>query len=139
MIKIIKNKNSNTLSHDTADWMVTRRTFLKGSGFVIARLSVGIPFARAISMVGKAKLTFGIVTDTHYADTDPKGSRSYTESLVKMTEFVNLMNDKKVDFIIELGDLKDQGNPIAEESTLKYLDAIEKVYRQFNGDRKSVV
>ena len=135
----MKDKNPNTLSPDTANWMVTRRTFLKGSGLVIAGLSAGIPFARAISMDGTAKLTFGIVTDTHYADTDPKGSRKYRESLVKMTEFVNLMNDKKVDFIIELGDLKDQGKPVTEESILKYLDAIEKVYGQFNGPRYHVL
>ncbi len=139
MSKIIKDKNPNTLSPDTADWMVTRRTFLKDSGFVIAGLYAGIPFARAISMDGKAKLTFGIVTDAHYADTDPNGSRKYRESLVKMTEFVNLMNDKKVDFVIELGDLKDQGKPVTEESTLKYLDAIEKVYGQFNGPRYHVL
>ncbi len=135
----MKDKNPNTLSPDAADWMVTRRTFLKGSVFAIAGLSAGIPFVRAIGIDGKEKLTFGIVTDAHYADTDPKGSRHYRESLVKMTEFVNLMNDKKVDFIIELGDFKDQGKPVLEESTLKYLDAIEKVYGQFNGPRYHVL
>jgi hypothetical protein len=109
MDKTLKDKNRNTLTPDTADWTVTRREFLKGSGLVIAGLSAGIPFARANSMDGKAKLSFGIVTDAHYADTDPNGSRKYRESLAKMTEFVKLMNDKKVDFIIELGDLKDQG------------------------------
>ena len=135
----MKDKNPNTPSPDTADWMVTRRTFLKGSGLVIAGLSAGIPFARASGMDSKAKLTFGIATDAHFADTDPKGSRFYRESLVKMTEFVNLMNDKKVDFIIELGDFKDQGKPVSEESTLKYLDAIEKVFGQFNGPRYHVL
>ena len=135
----MKDKNPNTHSPDNADWIVTRRTFLKGSSFVIAGLSAGIPLARAISIDGIAKLTFGIVTDTHYADTDPNGSRNYRESIVKMAEFVKLMNDKKVDFIIELGDLKDQGKPVTEESTLKYLDAIEKVYGQFNGPRYHVL
>ena len=135
----MKDKNPNTHSPDNADWIVTRRTFLKGSGFVIAGLSAGIPLAHAISIDGIAKLTFGIVTDTHYADTDPNGSRNYRESIVKMAEFVKLMNDKKVDFIIELGDLKDQGKPVTEESTLKYLDAIEKVYGQFNGPRYHVL
>ena len=139
MSKTMKNKNPNTLSPDATYWTVTRRTFLKGSGFVIAGLSAGIPFARAISMDGKAKLTFGIVTDTHYADTDPNGSRNYRESLVKMTEFVNLMNDKKVDFIVELGDIKDRDNPVKEESTLKYLEVIEKVYGKFNGPRYHVL
>lgn len=135
----MKDKNPKTPSSDTADWTVTRRTFLKGSGLVIAGLSTGIPFAHAISMDAKAKLTFGIVTDTHYADMDPNGSRNYRESLVKMAEFVKLMNDKKVDFIIELGDLKDQGKPVTEESTLEYLDTIEKVYGQFKGPRYHVL
>ena len=135
----MKDKNRNIHTPDTFDWKVTRRAFLKGSGLVIAGLSARIPFVRANSVDGKAKLSFGIVTDAHYADTDPKGSRNYRESLTKMTEFVNLMNDKKVDFIIELGDLKDQGNPITEESTLKYLDVIEKVYGQFNGPRYHVL
>ncbi len=139
MDKTLKDKNRNTLTPDTADWTVTRRTFLKGSGLVIAGLSAGIPFSLANSMDGKAKLSFGIVTDVHYADTDPNGSRKYRESLAKMTEFVKLMNDKKVDFIIELGDLKDQGKPITEESTLMYLVAIEKVYGQFYGLRYHVL
>jgi len=139
MSKTVKDKNPKSLSPDTPDWRVTRRTFLRGSGFVIAGLSAGIPFARAIGTDDKVKLTFGIVTDAHYADTDPKGSRNYRESLGKMTEFVNLMNDKKVDFIIELGDFKDQVEPLTEESTLKYLDDIEKVYGQFNGPRYHVL
>ena len=135
----MKDKNRNILTPDTVDLKLTRRAFLKGSGLVIAGLSAGIPFVRANSMDGKAKLSFGIVTDAHYADTDPKGSRNYRESLAKMTEFVKLMNDKKVDFIIELGDLKDQGKPVTEESTLKYLDVIEKVYGQFDGPRYHVL
>ncbi len=135
----MKDKYGGNLEPGGTDWTVTRREFLKGSGLVIAGLSAGIPSACADNTEGKAKLSFGIVTDAHYADTDPKGSRKYRESLAKMTECVKLMNDKKVDFVIELGDLKDQGKPITEESTLKYLDAIEKVYGQFNGLRYHVL
>ena len=29
----------------------------------------------------------------------------------KLSECVDLMNEQKVDFLIELGDFKDQGNP----------------------------
>jgi len=135
----MKDKNRKTLAAETNDWIITRRTFLKSSGLLIAGLSAGIPFARAKSMDSKAKLSFGIVTDVHYADTDPLGSRNYRESLAKMTECVEFMNDKKVDFFIELGDLKDQGTPISEESTLKYLDDIEEVFGQFKGPRYHVL
>ena len=54
------------------------------------------------------KLRFGIVTDSHYADVDTKSGRYYRQSLAKMEECVNLMRRQQVDFLIELGDLKDQ-------------------------------
>ena len=135
----MKNEKSHPLESSHSDWAVTRRVFLKRSGLVIAGFSSGIPFTRADRTDSKAKLSFGIVTDAHYADTDPKGTRQYRESLSKMSECVTLMNDKKVDFLIELGDLKDQGEPATEEATLKYLSAIEKVFGQFNGPRYHVL
>lgn len=135
----MKEKNITALVSNTDGWTVTRRTFLKGSGVFMAGISSGIPFARANSMGGKAKLSFGILTDAHYADADPKGSRQYRESAAKMRECVKLMNDKKVDFLIELGDFKDQGQPVSEEKTLEYLEAIEKVYAKFQGPRYHVL
>lgn len=96
-------------------------------------------FASADNTDSKAKLSFGIVTDAHYADADPGGSRRYRESISKMTECVKLMNDKKVDFLVELGDLKDKGRPATEAATLKFLSAIEKVYGQFKGPRYHVL
>ena len=56
------------------------------------------------------KLRFGMVTDPHYADVDTRGSRYYRQSLAKMKECVDLMKQQQVDFLIELGDLKDQDN-----------------------------
>jgi hypothetical protein len=97
---------------------------------VIAGLSFGIPLVHANSKYSRGKLSFGIVTDAHYADAEPNGTRRYRESIAKMNECVTLMNDKKVDFLIELGDLKDQGDPTNEDATLKYLTDIEKVYGQ---------
>lgn len=120
-------------------WTITRREFLKGSGLLIAGLSSGAVFASANEPASKAKLSFGIVTDAHYADADPGGSRRYRESIAKMTECVTLMNDKKVDFLVELGDFKDQGRPPEEAATLKFLSAIEKVYGQFKGPRYHVL
>jgi len=120
-------------------WTVTRREFLKGTGVLLAGLASGTAFARADKTNSKAKISFGIVTDAHYANTGPSGARHYKESLTKMAECVSLMNDKKVDFLIELGDFKDQGKPATEESTLDFLTAIEKVYAQFQGPRYHVL
>jgi predicted phosphodiesterase len=49
------------------------------------------------------------------------------------------MNNEKADFLIELGDLKDEGNPAEEHDTLKYLETIEAVLATFNGPRYHVL
>jgi predicted phosphodiesterase len=76
---------------------------------------------------------FGIVTDCHYADADTVGTRYYRHSLDKLGECVKLMNEKQVDFLVELGDFKDQDSPPVEKKTLSYLQAVESVFRRFNG------
>ncbi len=120
-------------------WKLTRRDFLKGPGLVAAGLFVGWPIANAGDTEGGTGLRFGIVTDAHYADTDPRGSRYYRKSAPKMTECVARMNEAKVDFLIELGDFKDEGQPASEKGTLTYLESIEKVFREFRGPRYHVL
>jgi hypothetical protein len=43
------------------------------------------------------------------------------------------MNTQKVDFLLELGDFKDQDSPPVEQRTISYLQAVEKIFQQFNG------
>jgi len=76
---------------------------------------------------------FGIVTDCHYADADTAGTRYYRHSLDKLGECVEAMNEQQVDFLVELGDFKDQESPPVEQNTLSYLQAVESVFRKFNG------
>lgn len=115
---------------------VTRRDFLRASGALVAGLSTGL---RAASADEKPIARFGIVTDPHYADAPARGSRHYRESIPKMTECVTLMTKMKVDFLVELGDFKDQGTPPTEATTLKYLDTIEAVFAGFGGPRYHVL
>ncbi|UCE46899.1 MAG: metallophosphoesterase, partial [Phycisphaerales bacterium] len=88
---------------------------------------------------GLRRTRFGIVTDCHYADADTAGTRFYRESLDKLGECVELMNAEKVDFLIELGDFKDQNTPPVEQKTLSYLEAVERVFAQFDGPRYHVI
>ncbi|MCP4256514.1 MAG: hypothetical protein GY774_03195 [Planctomycetes bacterium] len=114
------------------NWIITRRTFLKSS---LTSLAV-LPISCALDNGSKARqrtARFGVVTDCHYADADENGTRFYRESLDKISECVELMNAKRVDFLIELGDFKDQDKPPVEKKTLSYLQAAEKVLKQFNG------
>ena len=139
----MKNIRTITKNHEpnskAAAWKPTRRVFLKTSGLFIAGLAAGAPLAYANATGRSPKLRFGMVTDPHFADIEAIGTRHYRESVAKMTECAALMNEKKVDFLIELGDLKDQGNPPSEKDTLTYLDTIEQAFKQFKGPRYHVL
>jgi hypothetical protein len=74
-----------------------------------------------------------MVTDCHYADAETAGTRFYRESLDKLAECVARMNAEGVDFLIELGDFKDQDRPPVEGRTLAYLQDVEAVFRRFGG------
>ncbi|MHC4242662.1 MAG: metallophosphoesterase [Planctomycetota bacterium] len=116
----------------STNWIITRRTFLKSS---VASLAV-LPLSCTLNNGSKARqrtARFGIVTDCHYANADAQGTRFYRESLDKLSECVVLMNAERVDFLIELGDFKDQDKPPVENKTLSYLQAAEKVLKRFKG------
>ncbi|MDD4871519.1 MAG: metallophosphoesterase [Kiritimatiellae bacterium] len=119
--------------------LFTRRTLLKMFTFTALGRYITPVFADVQEAGALSKIRFGIVTDSHYADTDNRGKRCYRESLAKMEECVELMNDQKVDFLVELGDFKDQDAVATETGTIKHLKAIEKVFRKFKGPRYHVM
>lgn len=121
-------------------WMITRRDFLRIAGLTAAGIYSGSALLQANPGKQGMKFRFGIVTDIHYADSpNGKEGQHYRESLVKMAECVERMNDEKVDFLIELGDFKDISRPVSEKETLNYLKAIENVFRKFRGPRYHVL
>jgi predicted phosphodiesterase len=86
-----------------------------------------------MSKPGRHPVRFGIVTDCHYADTDAAGTRFYRESLDKLAECVGRMNAERVDFLVELGDLKDQDKRPVESRAVRYLQDVESVLQRFHG------
>lgn len=115
---------------------ISRRAFLKTTMAALATSSL------SCCSPGKRKsgaVRFGMVTDCHYADAAPKGSRHYRQSLDKLAECVDVMNAADVDFVVELGDFKDQNTPPTEESTLAYLEKIEAVFQGFKGSTYHVL
>lgn len=125
------NKKEKTT---TSSWQIDRRVFLKASAATLAGLGLTSISCQCLRR-GKSDslVRFGIVTDIHYADAKIKGTRYYRHSLDKLAECVHFMNEQQVDFLIELGDFKDQDTPPAEEKTLVYLRAIEKQFQRFSG------
>ncbi|MBT3604651.1 MAG: alkaline phosphatase [Candidatus Latescibacteria bacterium] len=120
-------------------WVVTRRDVLRASGLLVAGLSLGTPLAYGAESKPKKMMHFGMVTDMHYADADTRGVRHYRESLPKLEECITFMNEQKVSFLIELGDLKDQGPDAKEADTLTYLETIEAAFSKFEGPRYHVL
>mgnify|MGYP001163425168 FL=1 len=113
-----------------------RRKFIETTITILG----GIPLSGLVlSGNSRIPVRFGIFTDSHYADRESLGSRYYRESLKKLSECVDLMNDQKVDFLIELGDFKDQGNPPEESETIRFLEVMEKEFCRFRGPRFHVL
>jgi len=94
---------------------------------------------RVSAQEGMPLLTFGMVTDVHYADIQDEGNRTYRQSLEKLRECIDTMNRYQPDFLIELGDFKDMSRPASEEKTLIYLFRAEKVFSGFHGPRYHVI
>jgi len=115
-------------------WLISRRDFLKASAIATANF-----FAYSGCGISSNEIRFGILTDSHYADRETQGNRFYKESLQKMRECVNKMNEEKVDFLIELGDFKDQDTPPSEQSTISYLQTIESEFAKFRGKKYHVL
>ncbi len=110
-------------------WQVSRRSFLKFSAGLIS----------AAGATAASPLRFGVVTDVHYADRSPAGTRFYRLGVSKLRACVDLFNQQSADFMMELGDFKDQDAVPAEESALAFLRSIEVTLRGFRGPRYHVL
>lgn len=110
---------------------MNRKEFLYTSSMAISGLVL-----RPISMpVPRQKIRIGMITDLHYADrsTPQNSSRYYRESLEKLRDCVDEMNREKVDFLIQVGDFKDQDEPPVEARTLEYLETMVQEFNRFDG------
>ena len=131
-------KKYRPVERTSGKWVITRREFLGLS----MTLAAGVLFGacgRYVQREGGSRrdssVRIGVVTDSHYAELDPLNNRFYSESLEKMTECVELMNDMGVDLLIELGDFMNG----APENNIEHLKAIEAVFSTFDGPRYHVL
>lgn len=115
-------------------WVMDRRTFLKSAVAAAAGPSLlSLSCVSNRTTAAQRPVRFGIVTDCHYADAAPNGTRFYRESLDKLAECVAQVKAERADFLIELGDFKDQARSPSESATLSYLEQVESVCQQFGG------
>ncbi len=87
----------------------------------------------------KPAATLGLVTDVHFAEADPAGTRFYRESLGKLEEAATLFRERRVDAAIEMGDLIDSAPGATAETELGFLAKIEAVFSQSANRRHYVL
>ena len=113
-----------------------RSEFIRFVAGGIVMLSVGrVPAVAA----PRRRVRFGVVTDTHYADRERSGTRYNRDSIAKMREAVAEFQRADLDFIIELGDMKDTTARSEPVPTLRFLDDIEREFSAFRGPRYHVL
>lgn len=83
------------------------------------------------------RLKVGLVTDLHYAEKAPAGTRHYRETLVKLEEAAKQFAVHTPTFVVELGDLIDAADSVDVEQS--YLKTINREFSTICKDRHYVL
>ncbi|WP_299468305.1 metallophosphoesterase [uncultured Gimesia sp.] len=95
-----------------------RRAFLKNGALFLAGLSapsVKLLSVRADESRKRGAVRIGLVTDLHYADKPPAGSRHYRETITKLKEVIDRFQSDEPEFVVFHGDLIDSGDSLDQE------------------------
>lgn len=101
---------------------VGRRAFLKNGALILTAASMDASSVFADQQ--EPGLKAGLVTDLHYADKRPAGSRHYRETPDKLAEAAEQFGKHEPAFIVELGDFIDAADSVDAE--LGYLKRINR-------------
>ena len=114
----------------------TRRAFLRNGSLFL--LGASIDWSRAFAAEEKAsRVRIGLVTDLHYADKPPKGTRHYRETLTKLAEAFEKFAAATPDLVVELGDFIDAADSVETEQG--YLKAVSGVFAKIPGKKHYVL
>ncbi len=111
----------------------TRRHFLRQGSLWLA----AAPLAGLVAADETAAVRIGLLTDLHYADKDPKGTRHYRETLAKLEEAGTYFESRSPDFVVELGDLIDAAADVSTE--MGYLRRIGAAFAAVSQKRYHVL
>lgn len=112
-----------------------RRAFINNGMLVLAAASLSPEklFANEVS----GRLRVGLVTDLHYADKPPAGTRHYRETLGKLEESAAQFKRDNPSFLVELGDLIDAADSVEVER--RYLKTVDRKFSAICKDRHYVL
>lgn len=119
---------------------LTRRAFLHRGSLILAGAAGGLSALQTLgaeSAEAKPAVRLGLLTDVHYADRPPAGTRYYRESIAKVREAADKFNAQKAALAFELGDFIDAAPDPKTE--IGFLKTIEAEYARFQGDRRHVL
>ncbi|MBI1314093.1 alkaline phosphatase [bacterium] len=112
-----------------------RRAFMKHGTLVLSAASLST--SKLLAADGAAGLRVGLVTDLHYADKAPAGTRHYRETLAKLEEAATQFEQDKPAFLVELGDLIDAADSVDVEQ--RYLKTVNREFSAICRDRHYVL
>ena len=117
-----------------------RRFFIKQGTLVMAGLATGTQCLAGRAFANEPSalpdVTFGLLTDVHYADKATAGSRHYRDSLEKMRHAVRKLNEHRPDVVVQCGDFIDSAASIDKEA--EHLKTIEAEFARCHGERHYV-
>jgi alkaline phosphatase len=112
-----------------------RRAFLKHGTLVLTAASLSS--SKLFADDETPSLRVGLVTDLHYADKAPAGTRHYRETLAKLEEAATQFEQDNPSFLVELGDLIDAADSVDVETA--YLKTINREFSAICTDRHYVL
>lgn len=118
---------------------IGRRAFLEQGTLVLtSALAAGTLVAEETTAeASKPALRVGLVTDLHYAEKPPAGTRHYRETLAKLDEAAGKFAKVKPDVLVELGDFIDAAASVDVER--RYLKTVNARFSKICKDRHYVL
>ncbi len=125
------------MNSDLSPVRLGRRAFLQGSTLAIAAASTTATAQPLWAAESAPALRFGLITDLHYADKRPAGTRYYRETLAKLEAAATQFKQDQPAFLVELGDLIDAADAVETEQ--RYLQTINREFSAICKDRHYVL
>lgn len=123
------------MTHDNNHFRLGRRAFLKHGTLVLTAASLSS--SKLLADNEAPSMRVGLITDLHYADKAPAGTRHYRETLTKLEEAARQFKQEKPTFLVELGDLIDAADSVDVEQ--KYLKTINREFSAIGKNRHYVL
>jgi len=115
---------------------IGRRAFARQGALYLTATSFA-PGAFGVTDAKPDALKVGLITDLHYADKAPAGTRHYRETLSKLDEAAQQFRKDQASVLIELGDLIDAADSVSVEQG--YLKTINERFAAICEDRHYVL